>query len=351
MADVGYISAARAARPSRAGSSQPAARPRAASRRFSSRTCGSTWSGTAPRGSTRGPDGGDIAGPAAAGGREGGRRRPAPARQAPRFPECRSGLSPTGSRSRLQARPMGAAVSVGDIVPAVVLGHRHPGGAAGRAAGAIRFASVVLRRVPKAGYAWTRKTSPAFVKVGDLVAVRCSAGRSHAVGDGRVRAGPGRRRRAPRHRQPDRTDSGDGRRLRLRPQQVQPRAAGQRQMGSTFKPIVYTAAIDRASPPGRSSTTRLSRYPAGPGQPLYSPQNYDRTFKGPITLRRALEQSRNVPTVKLLESSARRSSTTPGASASPTRCSRICRSRSAPPKPRRSRRRAPTRCSRARASA
>jgi penicillin-binding protein 1A len=42
-------------------------------------------------------------------------------------------------------------------------------------------------------------------------------------------------------------------------------------------------------------------YPAGPGQPPYSPQNYDHTYKGPITLRYALEQSRNVPTVRLLD--------------------------------------------------
>ena len=32
---------------------------------------------------------------------------------------------------------------------------------------------------------------------------------------------------------------------------------------------------------------------------MYYPQNYDRSFSGAITLRRALEQSRNVPAVKL----------------------------------------------------
>jgi penicillin-binding protein 1A len=74
-----------------------------------------------------------------------------------------------------------------------------------------------------------------------------------------------------------------------------------RQLGSTFKPIVYTAAIDRGFTPASMLMDAPVAYPAGPGQPLYSPQNYDHTFKGPITLRYALEQSRNVPTVRLLE--------------------------------------------------
>ena len=68
-----------------------------------------------------------------------------------------------------------------------------------------------------------------------------------------------------------------------------------RQLGSTFKPIVYTAAIDRGFTPASMLMDEPVAYPAGPGQPLYSPQNYDHTFKGPVTLRYALEQSRNVP--------------------------------------------------------
>ena len=42
-------------------------------------------------------------------------------------------------------------------------------------------------------------------------------------------------------------------------------------------------------------------FPAAPGQPPYAPMNYDREFEGPITLRRALEQSRNVPAVRLMD--------------------------------------------------
>ena len=53
-------------------------------------------------------------------------------------------------------------------------------------------------------------------------------------------------------------------------------------MGSTFKPIVYTAAIDRGYTPVSIIVDAPVAYPAGPGQPLYSPQNYDRTYKGPV---------------------------------------------------------------------
>jgi penicillin-binding protein 1A len=74
-----------------------------------------------------------------------------------------------------------------------------------------------------------------------------------------------------------------------------------RQVGSTFKPFVYTAAIDRGYTPATVLHDAPVTFPGGPGQPPYSPQNYDRTFEGPITLRRALEQSRNVPAVRLMD--------------------------------------------------
>jgi penicillin-binding protein 1A len=74
-----------------------------------------------------------------------------------------------------------------------------------------------------------------------------------------------------------------------------------RQLGSTFKAIVYTTAIDRGFTPTSTLIDTPVSYSAGPGQPPYAPQNYDHKFEGPITLRRALEQSRNVPTVRLME--------------------------------------------------
>ena len=73
-----------------------------------------------------------------------------------------------------------------------------------------------------------------------------------------------------------------------------------RQVGSLFKPIVFTAAIDHGYTATSVFEDEPVAYAAGPGQPDYSPLNYDRKFEGPVTLRRALEQSRNIPAVKAM---------------------------------------------------
>jgi penicillin-binding protein 1A len=44
-----------------------------------------------------------------------------------------------------------------------------------------------------------------------------------------------------------------------------------------------------------------AEFDVGPGQPTYRPGNYDGRFQGPLTLRRALETSRNIPAVRLME--------------------------------------------------
>lgn len=74
-----------------------------------------------------------------------------------------------------------------------------------------------------------------------------------------------------------------------------------RQMGSTVKPILYTAAIDRGLTPTTILIDEPTTFDAGAGQPPYSPRNYDRKFMGPLTVRRALEQSRNIPSVKVID--------------------------------------------------
>ncbi|HEY6210651.1 MAG TPA: PBP1A family penicillin-binding protein [Vicinamibacterales bacterium] len=73
-----------------------------------------------------------------------------------------------------------------------------------------------------------------------------------------------------------------------------------RQLGSTFKPIVYTAAIDRGYTPASIIVDQPVSYNAGNGQ-IYSPHNYDHKFLGPITLRYALEESRNIPAIKMMD--------------------------------------------------
>jgi len=74
-----------------------------------------------------------------------------------------------------------------------------------------------------------------------------------------------------------------------------------RQIGSTFKPILYTAAIDRGLTPATMLVDEPHAFEVGTGQPLYEPRNYDGKFDGPLTLRTALERSRNVPAVLVME--------------------------------------------------
>jgi penicillin-binding protein 1A len=73
-----------------------------------------------------------------------------------------------------------------------------------------------------------------------------------------------------------------------------------RQLGSTFKPIVYTAAIDRGYTPSSILIDSPVSYPAGNGQ-IYSPHDYDHKFEGEITLRHALEESRNIPAIRMMD--------------------------------------------------
>ncbi|NJK63083.1 MAG: PBP1A family penicillin-binding protein [Synechococcaceae cyanobacterium SM2_3_1] len=71
-----------------------------------------------------------------------------------------------------------------------------------------------------------------------------------------------------------------------------------RQTGSTFKPFVYYTAL--ASGYFNSGTTLVDTPVTYPDSPRpYSPRNYDNSFYGPLSFARALQLSRNVPTVKL----------------------------------------------------
>ncbi len=72
-----------------------------------------------------------------------------------------------------------------------------------------------------------------------------------------------------------------------------------RQVGSSFKPYVYTAAIDRGARPDDTIVDAPVMFQTASGP--YIPHNYDEKFEGTITLRRALAQSRNVPALKLAD--------------------------------------------------
>ena len=77
-----------------------------------------------------------------------------------------------------------------------------------------------------------------------------------------------------------------------------------RQTGSSFKPFVYAAAMDLGwSPSDFVEDTPLTINIPGSGP--WSPDNYDHKFKGLITLTQALQESRNVPAVRVAEAVGR----------------------------------------------
>jgi penicillin-binding protein 1A len=72
-----------------------------------------------------------------------------------------------------------------------------------------------------------------------------------------------------------------------------------RQVGSSFKPYVYTALIDQGGSPDETILDAPVTFETPSG--TYIPHNYDDKFEGLITLRRALAQSRNIPALKLAD--------------------------------------------------
>ncbi len=72
-----------------------------------------------------------------------------------------------------------------------------------------------------------------------------------------------------------------------------------RQPGSAFKPFIYVTALERGFSPEHILLDEPIRYRI-PGFGTWEPKNYDRKFRGPISLRQALEHSRNIPAVRLL---------------------------------------------------
>ncbi len=72
-----------------------------------------------------------------------------------------------------------------------------------------------------------------------------------------------------------------------------------RQVGSSFKPYVYTAAVDQGATPEDEVLDTPATFMTASGP--YSPHNYDEKFEGSITLRHALAESRNIPALKLAQ--------------------------------------------------
>ena len=197
-----------------------------------------------------------------------------------------------GFKDERWTRPM----VVGDVVPAVVVTAPKSGAAELRVGG-------YKATLERAGYTWTRRTSAAdLFAPGDLVEVAI-AKIDPAAGTATVTL--------------DQTPLAEGAMLAIDNHSGQIKAMvggwsfsrskfnravqAYRQLGSTFKPIVYTAAIDRGFTPSSIIVDAPVSYNAGANQPLYSPHNYDHKFLGAITLRYALEESRNIPAIKVMD--------------------------------------------------
>ena len=73
-----------------------------------------------------------------------------------------------------------------------------------------------------------------------------------------------------------------------------------RQPGSSFKPIAYAAALDNGYTPSSVVLDAPVEYNMPNGE-VWKPKNYQDKFFGPSTLRRGIEQSRNVMTVRLAD--------------------------------------------------
>ena len=76
-----------------------------------------------------------------------------------------------------------------------------------------------------------------------------------------------------------------------------------RQPGSSFKPFIYSAALEKGFTPSTVINDAPLFFDAGVtgGQP-WEPKNYDGTFEGPMTLRRGLAKSKNMISIQILRS-------------------------------------------------
>nr|WP_290667236.1 penicillin-binding protein 1C [Ardenticatena sp.] len=73
-----------------------------------------------------------------------------------------------------------------------------------------------------------------------------------------------------------------------------------RQPGSSFKPFTYVTAFAKGYTPATMLWDVRTVFDDSPN-PAYVPENYDRRYHGPVTLRKALANSYNIPAVKLME--------------------------------------------------
>ncbi len=76
-----------------------------------------------------------------------------------------------------------------------------------------------------------------------------------------------------------------------------------RQPGSSFKPFIYSAALEKGFTPATVINDAPLFFDAGvTGSQPWEPKNYDGTFEGPMSLRRGLAKSKNMISIRILQS-------------------------------------------------
>jgi penicillin-binding protein 1A len=76
-----------------------------------------------------------------------------------------------------------------------------------------------------------------------------------------------------------------------------------RQPGSSFKPFIYSAALERGFTPATVINDAPLFFDAGIlGSQPWEPKNYDGQFEGPMSMRRALAKSKNMVSIRILQS-------------------------------------------------
>ena len=77
-------------------------------------------------------------------------------------------------------------------------------------------------------------------------------------------------------------------------------AISQRQPGSSFKPYVYLTALQQGMTPATMIMDVATAFPQADGS-YYRPENYDRQYHGPVSLRNALARSYNIPAIRVMD--------------------------------------------------
>ena len=148
-------------------------------------------------------------------------------------------------------------------------------------------------------WAWTQQLRPDFLKPGDLVYVQAAGIDADGLVHARLEQDTGAQASLMA------VDNSNGEVLALvggrdfNLSQYNRATQSQRQVGSSFKPYVYTAAMESGMKPTDIVVDAPTSFKTPSG--WYTPHNYEPDWKGAMTLTQAFAESRNIPALKLAD--------------------------------------------------